>query len=347
MDILFLSSLTEIQPYFSTAAVLVNVATLGFVVNLANLIRNAKEDQIKLLEARNKAVQDEADARIKLLEKENQILAAQAKSVQADLDRTEKWHSRRVEELTQEMDGYKNQLKLSLTEAGINLESLILGQSSQNFADEIKQTVERTMLEMQGTLKEISDTTDLNVSINPDWYLELGKGFMAIREWSKAARTFDRYVHYRPLNWEVQFSRAVSYANSRQGDESNLSALRALNEAIVLAPTNDRNTDSNIIARLFVYRAAMLKRLNRLDEAEADLGIAKKIATDDYEVRDIKYNLACVYALRGDRAMLMSTIASIKTHMNYFEELAAIRNHLQDYFAAFASDEEFLNLISS
>lgn len=343
MYLLYLPSIADLQPYFTTIAVLVNLATLGFVVNLANLMRSVKDDQIKALEARNKAVQDEAEARMKLLEERTHILETQAKGARDDLDRTEKWHNRKVEELTQEMDKYKNQLKDSLTDAGINLETLVLGRSVSNLADEIKQTVEKTVLEMQGTFKELRQTGESGELIKPDWYLELGMGFMATGEWGKAAKEFDKYVQREPLNWEVHFSRAVSHANTRGGGETDLLALRAYNEAIALAP---EDIDINLKARLFAYRAAILKRLNRLGEAEADLEIASQVATREYEMGDIQYNLACVYALKGDRTKLMSILASMKRNKSY-QEFAAIQGHLHDYFAAFANDKEFMNAIST
>lgn len=342
---LLLPSLVELQPYITTLAATLNVVTLGFLVNLANLIRNAAKDKIEILEARNKAVQEAADDKAKLLEARIQILEDQRKGVQDDLERTEKWHTRRVEELTLEVEGYKNKLSSSLDKAGIDFESLLLGRSTGNIADELKQMVENSLAEMQGALKEVYAMGEPTVQANPDWYLELGKGLMAKGDWEKAAKQLDKYVQYDPTNWEVQFSRGVSYANTRKGKESDLLSLRAYNEAIAIIPPNSNETDVNMRARLFAYRGAMLKRLNRLDEAEADLNIAYKLARRDFEIRDIKYNLACVYALKGDRASLMDMIASLKSHKRHLEEFISIQSHLNDYFSQFANDKEFLDSI--
>jgi hypothetical protein len=89
----------------------------------------------------------------------------------------------------------------------------------------------------------------------------------------------------------------------------------------------------------------MLKRLGRLNEAEADLNIARKLATRDYEILDIEYNFACIYALKGEREKLMDAIKSIRKHSNYIGPISAIHAHLNDYFASYANDEEFLKAI--
>ena len=88
----------------------------------------------------------------------------------------------------------------------------------------------------------------------------------------------------------------------------------------------------------------MLKRLNRLDEAEADLLFAESLASAPYEVSDIKYNLAGVYALRRDRNKMMEVVAQLRSRPN---QLAGIRAHLDDYFANYAHDPEFLALIGA
>jgi Flp pilus assembly protein TadD len=309
-------SISELQPYFSAIAALLSVATLAFVINIARLMSEAAKARAEVLEERLKGAQDE-------------------------LQRHEKWNERKVQELTAEMARYKNQLSSSLSDAGINFETLLLGRSTKDLGEEIRLTVEQTLSKMQGTLNKISEASQID---NPGWHLELAKGLMATGEWMQAAGHFEKYVQYDPLNWEIQFSRAISYANSRGGRSTDLSALRAINEAIALA-SEDKDLDDNLRARLFSYRGAALKRLGRLDEAESDLGVAAKFARQDYEILDIDYNRACVYALRKQRGRLLDTILSIRQYKKHPKILAAIRSHLHDYFAAFAHDEEFLKLL--
>jgi tetratricopeptide (TPR) repeat protein len=99
------------------------------------------------------------------------------------------------------------------------------------------------------------------------------------------------------MDWEDYYLRGVHLANKKGGASENLAALRAYSEAIALAPLN---LPLNLRSRLFAYRAAMLKRLGRLDEAEHDLVLAQGWATEDREINDAMYNLACVMAMKTD-----------------------------------------------
>jgi len=82
----------------------------------------------------------------------------------------------------------------------------------------------------------------------------------------------------------------------------------------------------------------------RLDEAEADLHIAEAYATRDYEIGDIKYNLAAVYALGGQREKLLEVIQDLQQSAP--KELSNIRARLHDYFRPYANDHAFLKAIS-
>lgn len=169
--------------------------------------------------------------------------------------------------------------------------------------------------------------------------LEAAHGLMATREWASAARYFDRYVEIEPDNWDAQFSRAVAHANSRVGRESDLAALRAFSDAIALRPPL---TKSNLLARLHSYRGAMLKRLQRLAEAEADLRLAEAMATETAEENDIRYNLACVMAMKGCNDEALELVRSLQGT----PYIAAISAKREQYFASLADDPEFLALLS-
>jgi tetratricopeptide (TPR) repeat protein len=161
---------------------------------------------------------------------------------------------------------------------------------------------------------------------------------MAAKQWVQAAQYFDRYVEIDPTNWDALFSRAVAHANSRAGQGSDIAALRAYNDAITLRPPD---LDANLVARLYSYRAAMMKRLGRLAEAEADLHVAEPLATKPYERDDIRYNLACVYAMTGRRTEVLRLVESLQGT----RFIGAIRANLDRYFAALAEDPEFLALL--
>src|SRR5690349_12666545 len=122
---MLIPSISELQPYFSAVAALLSVATLALVVNIAKLMSDAAKARAEALEERLKGAQD-------------------------DLQRTEKWNERRVLELTNEVTVYKTQLSASLSEAGINLPTLLLGKSTQDLAVELKDEVRQTITNMLG-----------------------------------------------------------------------------------------------------------------------------------------------------------------------------------------------------
>ena len=99
------------------------------------------------------------------------------------------------------------------------------------------------------------------------------------------------------MSWELYFSQGIAYANSRMGNDSDLKSLQSYSSAIVFMP--DSVDSNNLKARLYIYRGALLKRLNRLKEAENDIKMGLVYASEEYEINDGLYNLACVYAMQS------------------------------------------------
>ena len=302
-------TLEQLQPYFAAAGAALGFATLGFVIKLAKTVRNAERARAEVIEERLKKSEE-------------------------NLVRTEKWSEREKQELTAKNEQLRVQLEAALSGSGLTLQALAFGGSLQEVKDVVKESINSLVEKMERV-----ETTDQSV-LDPRWHLELAKAFMAQGEWDKAATHFDKYVQFNPLDSDTQFSRGVAYANIRGGDQSNIAALRAYNEAIALAP---KSLDKRLRARLFGYRGAMLKRLNRLAEAESDLILALSIADRDYERNDIKYNLACVYALQGEKTKMLNLVKELRSHER---EIGAICYHVRDFFAKFANDAEFLALIA-
>jgi hypothetical protein len=113
----------------------------------------------------------------------------------------------------------------------------------------------------------------------------------------------------------------------------------AYNDAIALAP-ND--LDRNRRARLFTYRAAMMKRLRRLREAENDLNISLADATSSYEKLDAHYNMACICAMQNNPEKMYEHVSALQSN-NFFVSLV-VRN-INEYFENYSSDPKLLSLL--
>ncbi|MFI1170008.1 tetratricopeptide repeat protein [Streptomyces melanogenes] len=215
----------------------------------------------------------------------------------------------------------------SLTHAGIDTEGLVSGTAT------VDQQV-RTALEQMEAVMSILRDRAAEGAVPPDVELNLARALMAERRWAEAAEHFDRYVTQVEVDWEVHFVRGVAHGNTRGGPSSDLSAWRAYNEAIALLPDE---TEPNVSARLFAYRGAMAKRLGRYDQAESDLQLARRHATANYEITDIAYNLAAVYALAGRRDEALAELRTLRD----LGHIDLVRGHLDDYFSTLRQDPEF------
>ena len=87
----------------------------------------------------------------------------------------------------------------------------------------------------------------------------------------------------------------------------------------------------------------MLKRLGRYDEAECDLRVARRIATNADDRNDIDYNLAAVYALTGRRDEAMKLVRALAGS----RFIGGIKSHADDYFASIKDDPEFIALVGT
>ena len=297
--------LAELQPYLSGAAALVGLATLTFVLRLASHVGSLEQKRTQLEEKRTETVKAELE-----------------------LARREAAFEQR--QLSQQNEALRSRLERILNGEGLSLDALAAGQTLADVRNELHNVVEELLSKM-----EVVDSLETRI-LDPAWHLEMGRGFMATREWAKAAHHLDEYTRLNPIDHEVQFARGVAHANSRNGRAANLSALRAYNEAVALIP-GDAHPD--VRARYISYRGAMLKRLGRLIEAEADLQVAIRISSSDKILSDAQYNLACVYGMLGNRAAMMLAIQRLEGNPRF---LQGIRFHLEDYFNAYKNDTEFL-----
>lgn len=305
----------DISTILSGLASAFGVATVAMLVSLSGYIHSAEKKRNEILEDR-------------LRQQEERV-----QKFKEEIELTEKWGARKKDDLMAENEKLKNDLEAALTGSGLTLEAIVTGRTLEQVQASVGELINQLVQKM-----EKSDSSS-GATKSPGWHLELAKGYMVRRDWARAAVQFDRYVQWDDRNYEVQFSRATAHANARGGREENLAALRAYNEAIALAPSG---LSDDMRARLFSYRGAMLKRLGRLTEAKADLLIGLSLAKRNYEIGDIRYNLACVYALEGYRDKVFEMVDSLRNMPTF---LQGIRSHLTDYFATFAGDEQFLRML--
>jgi tetratricopeptide (TPR) repeat protein len=169
-------------------------------------------------------------------------------------------------------------------------------------------------------------------------FLEIGRWYLAQRDWEEGARYLSEYVKRMKASWEVYFSLGVAYANMRQGERSDREALRAYDQAIALLPP-DISADQR--ARLYSYRSAIKKRLGLLSEAKADAEMAMQLAEQRYELIDATYNLACIEAMLGNRDAALDQIRELSR----LGATNLVLVHLDDYFNSLVEDPEFRQLV--
>jgi tetratricopeptide (TPR) repeat protein len=245
-------------------------------------------------------------------------------------------------EVTRQAEQLSIEIGRRLDETGVSLADLASGQPinlpAETHADIAR--LLRAIDQLMNHLESPDGSGSPSESLEPAAQLELGRGLLAERRWKDAAAMLDRYVETLPGDWEAQFVRGVAHANTRASAASNLAALRAYNEALAFAP---RGEAKSWLPRIYTYRGAMLKRLNRLEEAESDLLIARDVVTRRDEADDVKYNLAAVYAMTNRRDEAMALVRSL-TATRFKDGISA---HVDDYFANLRQDPEFIGLLDA
>jgi tetratricopeptide (TPR) repeat protein len=328
----------EILNALSQYANLINLALLITIIGwLFSLTQIYKENITEKFDAKLAAKDVEVKSLTERLTLANEQLefqktnsSQQIESTKNDLQRTEKWYEREISALREKLSG-------TLSNEGITTESLVMNLDTSILKSEFKTIIVDVLKEI--TEIETKIKYDDEKIQRPEFFLDLAKGYYLSKQWLEAAKNCDKYVEYFPTDWEAHILRGVSYMNSRNGNSTDLAALHAYHEAIVFMPDN---VESELRARLFTYRGAAAKRLNRLDEAESDLLLAQKFASTEYRICDIKYNLAAVYALRGDRLKMLEMVSALKEHPEF---LMSVQAHLNDYFSKYVSDMEFIKMI--
>jgi|GEM_PF-3384501 len=326
--------LNTLNEYANLINFVLLIAVVGFLFKLTLFYKEAIKEKHKAEIEKYKTKISSISERLEFSENKlkihGEISKQQIEATKADLERTSKWHDKEITELRRELSEL-------LGNEGLTKEQLVMNIDTTSLTTEIKAAVEDVLKQITAIQNDIV-TNDHSVINDPSFYLDLAQGYASSNQWIKAAENYEKYNALFPKDWEVHFLRAVSYVNTRKGNETNLIAFRAYNEAITFLPIN---IDLNMKARLFAYRGAVAKRLKRFDEAEADLLLAQKYATADYEVYDIIYNLSAVYAMQGKREKTFEMVSKLIGR----PEINNIRAHLDDYFSKFSKDLEFMELI--
>ncbi|MGO7167159.1 hypothetical protein AB9F47_08810 [Rhizobium leguminosarum] len=193
---------------------------------------------------------------------------------------------------------------------------------------------------MQKILNRLDDLQDSrHLPEENSWREAVAASAFARQDFVAAAQQLEKIAREGGQDWQLHLTRGVAFANQRGGAVTDLEALRAYNDAIAVMPGD---TDSDTKAKLFTYRGAMLKRLDRLREARADLTMGKDLAISSWNKLDANYNLAGVAAQLGETDEALRYLRELNGHEGY---LRAVANHKSDYFAKLAGNPEFEGLI--
>ncbi len=305
----------EAQPIIAFVGTLLGVTVLGFIIRLTQLSKSARSEQIRAIGEQKKIIEE------------------RLKSSEADLARTEKWHEKEKSELQAKLAGL-------IDSENISLEKLFENGFLSNLENEIKNKIDSVLVKIH----EFEDSTKVKVkessqSDDPQWYIEIAKGYTATKRWREAAEYYGKYLGIKQSDWEVHFYQGVAYQNAREGKKTDFLALGAYSNAILWIP---EKLNRNFKSRIYTYKGATLKRLNRLDESEAYLLLGEKYATEEYEVYDNKYNLACIYSMKRMRKEFFEKLLELSEKPGY---LYLVKAHLNDYFINYANDPEFLEMV--
>lgn len=214
-------------------------------------------------------------------------------------------------------------LKKQLIEANIDPQSYYVKNVIINGNNELKNKIKIMTDRIESLMQGYTDDNfDLNLS--------LANAYAINEEWTKSAKQFEKVTKAKNTSWELYFSQGTAFANSRLGKESHLKAFQAYSSAIVFLPDE---IEDNIKARLYIYKGAILKRLNRLIEAENNIKIGLEYATDEYEINDGLYNLSCVYAIQNEKDKYYEVATKLK-HRN-IDFYYYLINRLNEYAPVF------------
>ena len=303
-------TLQDIKDYAPVVTAVISFGLLGLLINVMTQLGRVSSERL--------AVRDE-----------------KLESFTKHLQTTETWHLREKESLRAQITTLTDKLQTSAGPSETNLVQAAIN-AQQGLTNLAANTVKDLVTQLSAKLDTYQEVYASKATAETTgWRRTAALGALATGSIDQAAAQLGNVAN-ASLEWDDHFSLGVLRANTRGGAEADLLALRAYNDAIALAPSD---LDVAMRARLFTYRGAMLKRLKRLKEAEADLNMAISLTNEDAEIIDARYNLAGVYAMQGRRAEMLGMVRQVAKDTRY---RLAIEHHLDDFFQAYAQDPEFL-----
>ncbi len=299
-----MEELKELQPYLTAFNAFVGLGVLGFVLRIISQMRQVQRERLE-------AVRDQKE-----VVKERLALQKEAMELQ------ERGHKNEVKRLEQEMAS-------ALDEGGVSKQILMNPADVSEIKSDLRDTISSVLADMK-TLEDKRKVED------PSWHLAAAKASSVSDDWCEAARHYAEYLKYgNPDHWEIHFVQGVAYMNCR-GDEATLvRALQAYGNAVALAPPD---LEENKRARLHTYRGATFKRLERLREAESELLLARTWASEFYERNDVRYNLACVYAMMKKKSEMLKELNALENKRSMAPSIVG----REEYFGNFLDDPDFL-----
>jgi len=291
----------SMQTIFTIVNSILSLTVLGLIIRFSVMMRSA----FSMMKDALKEKEDGLKQRIETLKEE--------------LEKTEKWAKRNEEELIKEKNVIEKQLNTVLSEVNIDLRSRDIREAVKNVDENLKISIKEITEKIENLKLE---KTNNDIEFN----LSLAEAFAANGEWSKSAEQFEIVTKIKSTSWELYFSQGVAFANSRLDGISNLKSLQSYISAIIFLP---KNIDTNTRARIYIYLGAMLKRLNKLEEAEFNIKIGLKYAQDKYEINDGLYNLACVYAMQNNKKEYLEAEEKLKS--NSIKKYHYLQSRLSEY----------------
>lgn len=140
-------------------------------------------------------------------------------------------------------------------------------------------------------------------------------------------------------DWQDYFILGVNLSDRSGEENQDIAALKAFSDAIAVAPIDLADT---LRSRLYSHRGGLLKRLRRLEEAEHDLLLAQKWASENREINDVMYHMAGVKALRGDKDDALAILQTLFRRDARWFDLVKART---EYFGKLQDDPRFNELV--